>query len=190
MEGAEFMEFYNPRPKGNIIIDKVIKWIVDIVVVVAIALFFVVYLGEETNIIGNSMASALEDGQVVLIDRMTYKLMSPGRFDVVVYKSKTVENQYVIKRVIGLPGETIKIEDSKIYINGEVLEDKYFTGNYESGYASEEIKIGNNQYFVMGDNRNLSEDSRFEYIGNINEEDIVGKAWLIGAPFSEIGFID
>ncbi len=187
---GELMGFYNPRPESNFIVDKVLKWITDIIVFVAVAVFFVIYLGEETSIVGSSMAPAIDDGQVILIDRMSYEITSPGRFDVIVYKSKTTENQYVIKRIIGLPGETVKIEDSKIYINGEVLEDKYFDGTYESGYAQNEIKVGNNQYFVMGDNRNLSEDSRFEYIGNISEENIIGKAWLIASPFKEIGFID
>lgn len=184
------MDFYNPRPEGNFIVDKVLKYVTDIVVVVAIAMFVAVYMCEETTIVGNSMSPELDDGQVILIDRMAYKLSEPDRFDVIVYKSQTVENQYVIKRIIGLPGEKIKIDDGKIYINGELLEDIYYDGAYESGYAADEVKIAGDEYFVMGDNRNLSEDSRFEYIGNINEEDIIGKAWLVAAPFSNIGFIN
>ncbi len=184
------MGFYNPRPEGNFVVDRIFKWIADVIVVVAIAVFFVIHLGEEMNIVGSSMSSSLNDGQVILIDRMSYKLRTPDRFDVIVYKSQTTQDQYVVKRIIGLPGETVKIEDSKIYINGEELEDEYFKGAYESGYADKEIEIADDEYFVMGDNRNLSEDSRFEYIGNIDEEDIVGRAWLISAPFSEISFID
>lgn len=184
------MSFYNPRPDKNMIVDTILKWIIDIIVIVSIAMFFLIHLGEETKIVGSSMASSLEDGQVVLIDRMTYKLSSPSRFDVIVYKSKTTEDQYVIKRIIGLPGEKIKIDDSKIYINGEELEDKYFEGTFESGYVSEQIDIELDEYFVMGDNRNLSEDSRFEYIGNINKSNIIGKAWLIASPFNEIDFVN
>ncbi len=184
------MSFYNPRPDKNMIVDVILKWVVDIIVIVAIAMFFLIYLGEETKIVGSSMASSLNDGQVVLIDRMKYKLSSPDRFDVIVYKSNTIEGQYVIKRIIGLPGEKIKIEDSTIYIDGEELEDKYFDGTFENGYISDEIEIGSDEYFVMGDNRNLSEDSRFEYIGNINKSNIVGKAWLIASPFNEIDFVN
>ena len=183
------MDFFNPRPEGNFFTDKVLKWITDVVVIVAIACFFAIYLCEETTVVGSSMASSLEDGQVVLINKISYKLGSPERFDVIVYKSKTNEEQYVIKRIIGLPGETVKIEDSKIYINGKGLDDKYFKGNYESGQAETEIKLLDGEYFVMGDNRNLSEDSRFDYIGNISEEEIVGKAWLIASPFSDINFV-
>lgn len=183
------MDFYNPRPEGNFLVDKVLKWITDIVVVAAIAAFFAIYLCEETTVVGSSMAASLEDGQVVLINKISYRLGSPKRYDVVVYKSKTNEEQYVIKRIIGLPGETVKIEDSRIYINGEEIEDEYFKGNYESGQAKTEIKLLEGEYFVMGDNRNLSEDSRFDYIGNISEEDIVGKAWLIASPFSDINFV-
>ncbi len=183
------MGFYNPRFEKNIVSDRILKWVADIVTVIVVALFLLIFLGEQTKIIGNSMADSLENGQVVLINRMVYKLSDPSRFDVVVYKSKTDEGKYVIKRIIGLPGETIKIEDSKIYVDGELLKDEYFDENYESGYVSKEMKIGSDEYFVMGDNRNLSEDSRFEYIGNIKEDDIVGKAWLIVSPFKEIGFI-
>lgn len=183
------MNLFSNRPEENFIIDKVIKWIVDLVVVAFIALFFTIYMCEETDIVGDSMSPALNDGQVVLINKMAYKLGEPDRFDVIVYKSHTNDEQYVVKRIIGLPGETVKIEDSKIYINGELIEDEYFAGKYESGHADSEIKIAGDEYFVLGDNRNLSEDSRFNYIGNIKEDDIVGKAWLISSPFGEIGFI-
>lgn len=184
------MGFYNPRPEKNILTDRILKWITDIVTVAAVAVFFAIYLCEETTIVGSSMSAALDDGQVVLIDRMAYKLSSPDRFDVIVYKSPVADGQYVIKRIIGLPGETIRIENSRIYADGELIEDRYFKDTYESGYASEDIKLAGDEYFVMGDNRNLSEDSRFEYIGNISGENIIGKAWLIAAPFSDIGFVD
>ena len=95
----------------------------------------------------------------------------------------------MVKRVIGLPGEEIQIVDSKIYINGEEIEDRYCDGNFESGSASSTIKINDNEYFVMGDNRHLSQDSRFEYVGNIKRSDILGKAWLIISPFSKIRMI-
>ncbi len=184
------MDFYNPRPKGSFAVDKVLKWIIDIVVVAFIALFLAIYMCEETTMVGSSMSPSLDDGQVVLIDKISYKLGSPDRFDVIVYNSKINEEQYVVKRIIGLPGETIKIEDSKIYVDGELLEDVFFDGAYESGQAENEIKIAGDEYFVMGDNRNLSEDSRFDYIGNIKKEDIIGRAWLIASPFSSIGFVD
>ena len=186
---VNIMDFYNPRPEGNFFVDKILKWITDVVVIVIIAVFFAIYLCDEATVVGSSMASSLEDGQVVLINKMAYKLTSPERYDVIVYKSKTNDEKYVIKRIIGLPGEKVKIEDSKIYINGEAVEDEYFNGSYESGQASTEIELLEGEYFVLGDNRNLSEDSRFDYIGNIYEEDIVGKAWLIASPFNDISFV-
>lgn len=122
-------------------------------------------------------------------DKMSYELRDIKRFDVVVYRSDLSEDEYIIKRVIGLPGEEIQIIDSRIYINGEEIEDKYHKGSFESGAASQTIKIGEDEYFVMGDNRNLSQDSRFEYVGNVKREDIIGRAWIIISPFNKIGLI-
>ena len=183
------MGFYNPRPEKNLVVDRILKWIVDIITVASIAVFALTYFSDETEVIGSSMSEVLEDGQTGLIDKLSYKLSKPERFDIIVYKSKVDDGQYVIKRIIGLPGEKIRISDSKIYVDGVELEDKYFKGSYESGSVSEEITVGGHEYFVLGDNRNLSEDSRFEYIGNIEEDEIVGKVWFIISPIKQIGIV-
>lgn len=181
------MGYFNPIPDKNIYTDIILKFVIDIIVVVTIAFFVIYYFGDKSTVIGSSMSSSLANGEVVLINKMAYNLDKPERFDIIVFKT---ENGTGIKRIIGLPGEKLKIEDSKIYINGELLKDKYFDENYESGYVSEEIEIGPDEYFVMGDNRNVSEDSRFSYVGNIKYEDIIGKVWFIVSPFNQIGFVD
>jgi len=185
------MGYFNPVPDRNIIVDEILKWIIDIVAIIALAVFFVIYMCDSADMVGNSMSPALANGESVLINKIAYELGEPERFDIIVYRDD--EDEASIKRIIGLPGEQIKIADSKIYIKdaeGEhVLEDIYCKEKFEAGYVSEYVEIPLGEYFVMGDSRNLSEDSRFEYVGNISEDDILGKAWLISTPFNRIGFI-
>lgn len=184
------MGYFNPKPVRNILTDVILKWVADVVIVVTAAVFLIIFLGDKISIVGNSMSDKIRSGQEILIDKISYELRDIKRYDVIVYKSDlSGQDEYVVKRVIGLPGEEIQIVDSKIYIDGAEIEDKYYEGNFESGYAANTIKIGDNEYFVMGDNRNLSQDSRFEYVGNIKRNDILGKAWLIISPFSKIRMI-
>ncbi len=185
------MSYFNPIPDKNIVLDDILKWIVDIVAVAMVTVFLIIYLCDTANMTGNSMAPTLNNAESVLINKFSYEIGDPERFDIIVFKNDDGET---IKRIIGMPGEEIKIEDSKIYIRtseGEqVLEDVYFEGKYEPGYVSDYVKIPEGEYFVMGDSRNVSEDSRFEYVGNIKKEDIVGEAWMIYSPFNRIGLID
>ena len=186
------MGYFNPIPDKNFVVDVVLKWIVDIIAVIAMAMLFIIYMCDTADMIGNSMAPSLVNSDSVLINKLSYQIGEPQRYDVIVFKDDD-DDGVSIKRIIGLPGEEIKIEDSKIYIrNGEketVIEDKYTTDKFEPGYVSEYVKIPMGEYFVMGDNRNLSEDSRFEYVGNIKKDDILGKAWLISSPFNRINFV-
>lgn len=184
------MGYFNPKPIRNVLTDTILKWVADVAVVMAVAVFLIIFLGDKIRVVGNSMSDQVKSGQEILIDKISYELRDIKRYDVIVYKSElSGQEEYVVKRVIGLPGEEIQIVDSKIYINGEEIEDKYYKENFESGSASSIIKISDNEYFVMGDNRNLSQDSRFEYVGNIKRGDILGRAWLIISPFSKIGII-
>ena len=170
--------------KLNFIFEVILKWIIDILLVVVFAFMIIYYYGDSVDVIGNSMNPVMENNEKVLLDKMSYKLNEPERFDIIAYKTRTGETS--VKRIIGLPGETIQIVDNVIYIDGEVVEDVYYEGKYESGYASEGIVMGENEYFVMGDNRNVSEDSRFEYVGNINGDDILGKAWFVCYPLTKL----
>ena len=101
-------------------------------------------------------------------------------------------NQYFIKRVIGLPGETVYIdEDGNIFINDVLLEENFGKERIEDpGIAINPIVLGENEYFVMGDNRNDSFGSRFSAVGNIKKENIIGRAWLRIYPFKKIGFVN
>ena len=173
--------------KKNLIFDVIIKWIVDIILVIVFALFIINYYGDCVLVVGNSMNPIIENDEKVLLDKLSYDVKEPKRFDIIAYTSRS--NDVSVKRIIGLPGETVQIIDNTIYIDGEELEDVYYDGKFESGYVDEAIIVGDNEYFVMGDNRNVSEDSRFEYVGNIQREDILGKVWFVCFPFNKLRMI-
>ncbi|MFI3212838.1 MAG: signal peptidase I [Eubacteriales bacterium] len=162
------------------------------IIVVFIAMYFVIeYVGQRTQVIGSSMESTLNDGDNLIVDKLSYRFSDPERFDIIVFPFEYEENTYYIKRIIGMPGETVQIdEDGVIYINGEVLLEGYGKEVIKSaGLAEEPIVLADDEYFVLGDNRNNSSDSRMPSVGNINREDIVGKTWLRIWPFSEFGIL-
>ena len=181
------MSYYSGAVTVNKYVDIYVKWVVDIIVVIMFALFFVFVVADKETVDGNSMSPVLESGDEVLVNRLSYGVLSPSRFDVIAF---SVGEETYYKRVFGLPGEKIQIKDGEIYINGEAIifnkEKDYIVS---PGLAQEEITLGENEFFVMGDNWNNSDDSRFSYIGNVNRNDIIGKVWFILTPFSELGFV-
>lgn len=149
------------------------------------------YVGQRTRVEGHSMEPALSDGDNLIVDKISYRFRDPERFDIIIFPYQWEPNTYYIKRIIGLPGETIQIDDEgNIYIDGEVLQEHYGLERIKNpGSAREPITLGEDEYFVLGDNRNNSEDSRFTQVGVIHRDDIVGRAWLRIYPFDRIGFI-
>ena len=149
------------------------------------------YAGQRTRVEGHSMEPALSDGDNLIVDKISYRFHDPERFDIIIFPYQWEPNTYYIKRIIGLPGETIQIDDEgNIYIDGEVLQEHYGLERIKNpGSAREPITLGEDEYFVLGDNRNNSEDSRFTQVGVIHRDDIVGRAWLRIYPFDRIGFI-
>lgn len=139
------------------------------------------------------MENTLHNGDNLIVDKLSYRFHDPERFDIIVFPFQYQANTYYIKRIIGLPGETVQImEDGSIYINGEKLEESYGREVIQPetiGRAAEPIVLGEEQYFVMGDNRNNSSDSRTDIVGNIKREDIIGKAWLRIWPLSDFGVL-
>ena len=158
-----------------------------------LASFVTNYVAYQTPVEGESMEPTLTDGDSVVIQRLSYYFTDPKRYDVVVfpvnYDSGSAEKTYYIKRVIGLPGETVQIIDGSVYINNEKLtDDKYSSTTInEAGIAENPLVLGENQYFVMGDNRNMSTDSRNSYVGLVNKNDIVGEAWICTWPLNHFG---
>jgi signal peptidase I len=155
------------------------------------SLLVVRYVGIRTEVHGNSMNDTLEDGENLIVDKISYRFNDPERFDIVVFPFHLDTSVHYIKRVIGLPGETVFIdEEGNIYIN-EVLLIESFGREviHDPGRASSPITLGADEYFVMGDNRNHSSDSRDPAVGNIKRSELVGKAWVRIWPFSRLSFI-
>ncbi len=176
------------RPIIRKILIKIIIWVIQIAAVIFLAYFIVYYALERTDMVGISMETTLNDGDSIIINKFSYRFNDPKRFDVIVFKQSGKEHSYYnIKRIIGLPGEKIQIKDGVIYINGEIIQE---TINVEPmnnfGLAEEEIKLEENEYFILGDNRNNSEDSRFASVGTIRRDEIVGKAFIRLKPFNFI----
>ncbi|MBR5337256.1 MAG: signal peptidase I [Lachnospiraceae bacterium] len=138
-----------------------------------------------------SMQPTIDHSEHLLVDRVRYLIFSPGRNDIIAFAPNKGERSNVyIRRIIGMPGDTVLIKDGRLYINGELYEDEFSKEVIKNpGIADDEIKVGEDEYFVLGDNRNLSEDSRSEIIGNVMRMEIIGKVWFRTAPFNKAGFI-
>lgn len=187
--GLDFdFERESKKPTINKILFEIFIWVAQIAAVIFLAYFIVYYCVEKTDVIGSSMDTTLATNEPIIINKFAYRVSEPKRFDVIVFKQSGREHSfYNIKRIIGLPGETIFMKDGDIYINGEVVEDIVTVEpmiNY--GLAGEEVLLEDNEYFVLGDNRNNSEDSRFASIGNITKDEIIGKASIRLSPFNFI----
>lgn len=176
--------------KKRSIPQQIFLWVFQIVIVVLFAFVLVYFFGQTRACIGQSMSTTIEGGDAVLLDGLSYKLGNPKRNDVIAFQlNGNREGASSIKRILGLPGETIQIKDGMIYIDGEIyLEKKDYPAMTDAGLAEEPITLGTNQYFVLGDNRNNSEDSRYADIGMIKKRYIAGKIWFTCAPFEKLGF--
>ena len=150
------------------------------------------FVGQRTQVQGSSMEPKLSSEDNLIVDKISYRFHDPERFDIVVFPFRSEENIFYIKRVIGLPGETIRIDEKgNILINGEILEESYGKEVIQSpGRAYEEIVLADDEYFLMGDNRNNSTDSRDPSVGNVRRDEIVGRAWLRIWPLDQVGFIE
>lgn len=169
----------------------IVKWVFEIIVTLVFAVLVAISAFQTVTLQESAMEPTYSVGQKFFVNRALYKIKSPKRGDVIVFKTSASDDAALhIRRVIGLPGETVQIKEGQIYINGNVYEEK---GAYQEiadgGLADSAITLESGEYFVLGDNRNNSEDSRFSDIGNISKKYIVGKIWFTVSPKSKIGFI-
>ena len=179
----------NENENANGKIREIISNVLYIAAVLLISFLIVRYVGQRTEVIGSSMVPTLEDGNQLITDKITYHFREPERFDIVVFPHAPV-NEFYIKRIIGMPGETVEIaDDGTIYINGEVLEENYGYGETRPQEMSGPVVLGDSEYFVLGDNREISLDSRYREVGNIPRSIIIGRAWLRLYPFDQFGLL-
>lgn len=188
------LTFYQKEKKLNpTVIKDIFEMIVGGLIAVFLAFVIVFSVGMRTSVIGDSMEPILFNGQEILMNRVVYRLSLPKRGDVVVFLPNGNQNShYYVKRVVGLPGETIQIKDGNVYINGVLLEeDDSFDKMIEAGIAENELVLASDEFFVLGDNRNSSEDSRSGNVGAVKRDNIIGKAWFHMATEEEpVGLIE
>lgn len=172
---------------------RILRLIVEIAITLALAFLFAQGFCSSVTIQEGSMEPTIATGESVLVDRVTKVVPFVGirRGDLIVYRGTGMTDSSIhIKRVIGLPGETIEIKNGQIRINGNnYTEAKEFPAMVSGGLAEGSVTLGHDEYFVLGDNRNNSVDSRHSDVGNIRKENIIGKAWLVIAPFSKVRFL-
>ncbi len=186
------LNFSRRKKKINMsIVKEVISWVAEIAITLVIAFTFVYFVGLRTSVIGQSMADTLSNGDQILVNRFIYKVTDPKPNDLIVFLPNGNEkSHYYVKRVIAVPGDTVQIKSGAVYVNGELFEEEVdVSAMEEAGLAADEIKLEEDEYFVLGDNRNNSEDSRYANIGNVKKEYMIGKAWFVVSPFKKFGFL-
>ena len=186
------LNFSRRRKKFNVRrLKEVSIWAGEIAAVALFALLLVLGFGVRTTVVGQAMADNMNNGDRVYINKLVYAISKPKAGDVIVFLPNGNENShYYIRRVVGVPGDRVQIKDGALYINGNLYDEANKVASMEeAGIAETEIQLGDDEYFVLGDNRNNSEDSRYANIGNIKKEYIVGQAWLCLENEGGISFV-
>lgn len=172
------------------IVKELSAWLIYILVIIVISYLVITFVGQRTQVSGSSMETTLSDGDQLIVDKISYRFRDPNRYDIVVFPYQYEKNTYYIKRIIGLPGETVQIVDGYVYIDGQKLDEHYGNEVMENpGLATDPVVLGDDEYFVLGDNRNNSQDSRAANVGVIHRDDLLGRAWIRIWPFNKFGVI-
>lgn len=172
-------------------VRNILIWIFEIAVVFVFSILVGIFLFQSVTMQESAMEPTLSVGDRFFVNRVVYKFSSPQRGDLIVFKTSGSDDAALhISRVIGLPGERIQISNGKVLIDGEVYEEDLELADIRNaGIASSAVSLESGEYFVLGDNRNNSEDSRYGDIGNVKKKYIVGKLWFTISPREKIGFL-
>ena len=181
------------RQKPVSMLYEVLDWAKHIIIAVVVGVLFITFVGQRTVVYGMSMSPTLENGDQLIIEKISPKVGGIKRGDIVtIYIHGMLDEgkDYLIKRVIAIEGDTIKVEDGKVYVNGEMIEEDYIRGDYtyEERLRSE-VRVGRNQVFVMGDNRLKGGSNDSRSLGLFDVKTIRGKAIFRWFPFSKFGAI-
>lgn len=171
---------------------EIVSWVITVVAAVALALFLNHFVLINARIPSGSMENTIMEGDRLIGNRLSYVWGEPKRGDIVIFKFPDDETQNYVKRVIGLPGETVTVEDAKIYINGskEPLEEDYLKEDWTVETGPFTFEVPEDSYLVMGDNRNNSYDSRYWENTYVTKDELLGKAGFRYYPFNKIGVLD
>lgn len=171
------------------IIRGIKSYLIFFLIVLTVIFFINLFLIRVVKVDGHSMDTTLHDGQMLILDEISYKFKDPERYEIVVFPHG---DKYYIKRIIGLPGETVQIKDGAFYVNNKKLDENYGLEPIKEemyGRAKEPVKLGSDEYFCVGDNRNHSGDSRLSDVGNVKKSIIEGRAIFRIWPFNNFGRI-
>ena len=160
----------------------IVLWAVELLLVCMTAVFLVAAVSTE------EWSYDEKNGNVVMINHFIYNIKDPSRGDIAAFQ-KDGDERYFVKRIVGLPGETVQIKEGKLLIDGKPLKAEYVSDIGYAGTASEPVHLGKDEYFLLGDNETASDDSREEKIGNIKKKEIYGEVWFVIKPWSDIGFV-
>jgi len=187
------LSYYQKKKKVSAsVVREVMSWIFSIVMAVFLAFLVTYSVGLRTSVIGVSMEPNLTNGQEILVNRFSYRFFSPKQGDVVVFLPNGNKNaHYYVKRVVAVPGQTVHIQSGILYVDGQPYEEDSYDLISSPGIAENEIILGSNEYFVIGDNCNSSEDSRSANIGPVTKSVIIGRAWFhLGNSVSGWGLVE
>ena len=175
----------------NRIMRELLNTAIYLLCVLGAVWLVITFVGQRTEVEGASMENTLHNGDNLIVDKLSYRFHDPERFDIIVFPFQFQDNTYYIKRIIGMPGETLQIKDGYVYIDGEQLtSDIYGNELIEDPQTAEDpVTLGEDEYFVMGDNRNHSMDSRDPSVGVLKKSDLMGRAWVRIYPFNNVGVI-
>ncbi|MBO4846551.1 MAG: signal peptidase I [Lachnospiraceae bacterium] len=177
--------------KKKEILKEILSTSLYLLGVLLVTFLLVKFVVQRTEVLSGSMEPTLYKGESYLVDKISYRFKEPERYDIITFKYKYAEKTYYVKRIIGLPGEKVFIDEyGTIFINDKVLVENYGNAVIENpGLAAEPIKLGDDEYFVMGDNRNDSQDSRYPQVGAVKREQILGKLWVQIWPLNRLRFM-
>ncbi len=169
--------------------NEIKEWIITIAIFIGFFMFIRIVIGQPVVTNGESMAPTLVHGDTIFVEKLSYIFGSPDRGDIIVFPYPADPSKDYIKRVIGVPGDVIDIVENDFYVNDELLDDDFKLQNIPLGDTQFPVTVGDNEYFVLGDNRAVSHDSRHSEVGLIKEEDIVGRAFFVFYPLNRIKLV-
>lgn len=177
-----------PKQRQGALKREVFEWIRSIAIALSITLFVVTLIAQPITVLGSSMENTLHDKELMIVTKFEYILGEPERFDVVICRYPGRGSTNFVKRIVGIPGDTVAVFGGTLYVNGEAVEEDYI--DYRADYVQPEITVEEGHYFVLGDNRASSNDSHIGSVGQLTRDQIVGKVRFIVWPLPKIRAIE